>query len=356
MVYVWYPADPSTAGQTAAYFPYPSAVKGTPNEEPLKFVFGAALDSLSRVRIHAIENARGPSSAAKFPILVFSHALGASALTYASQMEDLASNGYAIATIDHTYDSPLVVFPDGRMIPSAQQRWQQAQSTQGGMAAYEKERDEVWAADIRFVLDQLTRPTLVAPFAGHLDTQKIAVFGHSMGARAAERACRLDSRIRACANEDALSNGLPFYPSADGKLIDQPFLLLIRKTDAIVPTDEQLAKGKMTRAQFNEFVQGMQKGQDDMMRQLHGGSYRVTINRPVITHMGFSDLPLLQAAAGGKSIADSIEALRMINSATRAFFDRVLNENRQTLLDAPADERLKVEMLRPIAAVGEARQ
>jgi len=72
--------------------------------------------------------------------------------------------------------------------------------------------------------------------------------------------------------------------------------------------------------------------------------------------MGFSDLPLLQAAAGGKSIADSIEALRMINSATRAFFDRVLNENRQTLLDAPADERLKVEMLRPIAAVGEARQ
>jgi dienelactone hydrolase len=275
------------------------------------------------------------------------------------QMEDLASNGYVIAAIDHTYDALLTMFPDGRTVPVTEQKWSAAQASPGGTTTYEKQRLEVWSADIRFVIDELGRydssTTLAAPFAGHLDMQKIGAFGHSMGGRAAARACQLDSRIRACANQEGVANGLPFYPAQDGRVLKQPFLLMMRTWDTVfpIPSDEQLAQAKVTREQVEQFKQRIQEwraAQDEMMRQLNGGSYRVMLNMPTLTHMGFSDLPLLQAAADGKSIADNLDAIGIINSVTRAFFDRVLRGNSQTLLDdkASVDSRLKIEVLHSI--------
>jgi hypothetical protein len=173
-----------------------------------------------------------------------------------------------------------------------------------------------------------------------------------MGGRAAARACELDSRIRACANQEGVANGLPFYPAPDGRVLKQPFLLLMRTWDTAfpIPTDEQLAQAKVTKEQVEQRIQEWRAAQDEVMRQLNGGSYRVMVNMPTLTHMGFSDLPLLQAAADGKSIADDIEAIGIINSVTRAFFERVLNGNTQTLLDdkASVDPRLKIEVLHSI--------
>jgi predicted dienelactone hydrolase len=359
MVYVWYPADPKSTGQTVPYLPYLSTIKGTSSEQLIKSVLGSAFVSAGDLRTHTIENAHAATSTAKYPVLVFSHALGPSSLNYTMQMEDLASNGYVIAAVDHTYDALLTMFPDGRTVPVTEQKWRAAQATPGGTTTYEKQRLEVWSADIRFVIDELGRydssTTLAAPFAGRLDMQKIGAFGHSMGARAAARACQLDSRIRACANQEGVANGLPFYPAQDGRLLKQPFLLLMRPWEIAfpIPSDEQLAQAKVTREQleqFNQRIREWRAAQDEMMHQLDGGSYRVTVNMPTLTHMGFSDLPFLQAAADGKSLADNLDAIRIINSATRAFFDRVLNENRHTLLDekTSADSRLKIEVLHSI--------
>ena len=47
--------------------------------------------------------------------------LGAPTFTYTVQFEDLASHGFRVAAIDHTSDTPLVVFPDGRAVPISQQ-------------------------------------------------------------------------------------------------------------------------------------------------------------------------------------------------------------------------------------------
>jgi dienelactone hydrolase len=359
MVYVWYPADPKSTGQTVPYLPYLSTIKGTPIEQLIKSVFGSAFLSAGELRTRAIDKAHAPTSTGKYPVLVFSHALGPSSLNYTMQMEDLASNGYVVAAIDHTYDALLTMFPDGRTVPVTEQKWRAAQATPDGTTTYEKQRLEVWAADIRFVIDELGRynasTTLDAPFAEHLDMQKIGALGHSMGGRAAARACQLDSRIRACENQEGVANGLPFYPAQDGRALKQPFLLLMRTWDTVfpIPSDDQLAQAKVTREQLEQFkqrIQEWQAAQDETMRQLNGGSYRVMVNMPTLTHMGFSDLPLLQAAADGKSIADNLEAIRIINSATRAFFDRVLNGNRQTLLDdkASVDSRLKIEVLHAI--------
>ena len=69
--------------------------------------------------------------------------------------------------------------------------------------AWEKERDNVWAADISFALDQLAKLDQDKDSVfGKLDLARVGALAHSIGGRAVGRACQLDRRIRACVNED----------------------------------------------------------------------------------------------------------------------------------------------------------
>src|SRR5262249_9173890 len=85
-----------------------------------------------------------------------SHGGGELRETYTAQLEDLASHGYAVAAITHTYDSALAIFPDGRHVVLAPKRWPPATtSTIEGLPLSEEanpERLQWWADDIRFVL------------------------------------------------------------------------------------------------------------------------------------------------------------------------------------------------------------
>ena len=89
---------------------------------------------------------------------------------------------------------------------------------------------EIEAADLRFVLDQLERLDKSAKsllFFRRLDFSRIAAVGHSLGGMAAIRACQLDTRIKACVNQDGGTPDGVFlqYPAA--KPLKQPFLFKI---------------------------------------------------------------------------------------------------------------------------------
>ncbi len=49
----------------------------------------------------------------QFPVAVFSPGLGGTRLVYGALARSLASLGYIVITLDHTYDSLVVEFPDG---------------------------------------------------------------------------------------------------------------------------------------------------------------------------------------------------------------------------------------------------
>ncbi|WP_212982567.1 alpha/beta hydrolase [Paenibacillus cineris] len=53
--------------------------------------------------------------AAPFPLIILSHGMGPGMVLHASQAEELASHGYVVAAIDHTYSTLATVFPDGRV-------------------------------------------------------------------------------------------------------------------------------------------------------------------------------------------------------------------------------------------------
>lgn len=64
---------------------------------------------------------RSTSSARRprLPLIIFSPGFGQSRLLYGTMARSMASEGYAVVTIDHPYDASVVEFPDGSFVRNA---------------------------------------------------------------------------------------------------------------------------------------------------------------------------------------------------------------------------------------------
>ena len=349
MVHVWYPAEPSkAAGVRAPYLADFMAVKKVVTKEALEALFRPAhfamIDLAGLPETHAVERAAMPRASVKYPVLIFSHGLGNPTALYTAALEDLASHGYVVAAIDHTYDSAFTTFPGGRIVTYARDAWNAETQKPGGYVDYVKTRiEEMWAPDIRFVITELTHhdraQSLNAPFAGRLDLQRVGALGHSMGGLAAVRACQLDSRIFACMNQDADIAGSPFVRSSPDEPLRKPLLFFtaatanVFKGSFINPTDDALASMRTTRAQYDVDVRRVQMNQNNALASTEAPSYRVLIDRPSFVHRSFSDLTLLAAYYEPKTSADAALDFKIATSYTRAFFDKHLKRAPDTLLE-----------------------
>ena len=110
---------------------------------------------------------------------------------------DLASHGYIVVTISHTYEAAEVEFPDRRVELA---RAEDPNNIHTNLAL------SLRRADVQFVIDKLTalegganpdaehRP-LPAGLRGALDLAKIGIYGHSLGGATAADAMANDARI-----------------------------------------------------------------------------------------------------------------------------------------------------------------
>jgi len=291
VVDVWYPAD-SAAGPAAEYLD-PSAFEQPFSAERLKRYLRTAYDAIrgGLVRTHGVRGAPFARSAKRSPVLIFSHGGGEARETYTAQLEDLASHGYVVAAITHTYEAVLAVFPDGRHVVSSSKRWPARTSSQPREA--NPDRLRWWADDIRFVLNELGRENRIGssrlPFAGRLDLARVGAFGHSAGGQAAAHACQIDRRLRACLNQDGFTSMAPFYLDARGWGMDQAFLLIARGHPKYPPTDKELEAMKMTRPQAEALVERLKARQDAILRSTGKGSYRVFLEDATTKHADFGD-------------------------------------------------------------------
>jgi predicted dienelactone hydrolase len=350
MVTVWYPAEAPAGAETVLYLPRFAAIEKCIGEKDMKDLLGISYARVKagRIRTHSVENARIVSGHKTFPVLVFSPGFGEYSLTYTAVLEDLVSHGYVVAAIDHPYDTSCVVFPDGRAIPFAQAQFDATAKKPEGVVNYQIAQIPIRAADMHFVIDQLIRydrtPELGAPFAGHLDLQRIGVFGHSVGGMGAARLCQIDPRVRAGMNQDADYDGIPFIVYTPGETIRTPFLFFASDHSLYVsphippPTEAELASMKLTRGQYDALVQKYQKNQDDALARMPGGSYRVSVETPGFTHRSFMDLPLLKVCDDPAAAERNLRNLEIVIAYTRAFFDKTLKGIRPTMLDLPTDD------------------
>jgi dienelactone hydrolase len=149
--------------------------------------------------------------------------------------DELASHGYVVVAVDHTYDVSAVEFPGGRVeISRLPQEFATAQQ-QGpdAVTALLRKTLAVRVADLRFVHDEVEKA-----FAdGRLPRAPVGAFGQSAGGFAALQALHDDPRLAAGANLDGVlafvqddhTEGNLSSVAADG--LRRPFLLMGEEGD-----------------------------------------------------------------------------------------------------------------------------
>jgi hypothetical protein len=180
------------------------------------------------------------------PVVLYSPGGGEPRTWQTTLVQDLASRGYIVVTIDHTYEASEVEFPGGRVIDGSALPLNQQQLRQvlrhGDFPALARKIVTTRVADTRFVLDQLAalgtgrnpdaehRP-LPQGLAGALGLDRIGMFGVSAGGFTAAQAMYEDARIRAGIDIDGTVES-PFIPdSMDlapvfGHGLDRPFMFM----------------------------------------------------------------------------------------------------------------------------------
>lgn len=145
-----------------------------------------------------------PVTGGAHPVIVFTHGYTGTFTDYTFLFEDLASRGYVVVSVDHTYEATAVEFPDGRLVKSvfgshlAESTWRRDEQSLA-LAVSVRPRD------LNFVVDELARVNGEAsgPFTGKLDLTRVAVVGHSLGGLAALLGLQQEARFKAAVLLDA---------------------------------------------------------------------------------------------------------------------------------------------------------
>lgn len=157
---------------------------------------------------------RATRNATTFPLILFSAGLGGSRLIYNVLAQTLASKGYAVATLDSTYGSVLVEYPDGTYVSGLNISYWCTEDPPGFCkpTANIPPLLETGVRDAQFVLETLgansSSGTFPIPGAVRgFDVDRVVYGGHSFGGATALRASMEDARVVGAFNLDGSQFG-----------------------------------------------------------------------------------------------------------------------------------------------------
>jgi dienelactone hydrolase len=319
MISVWYPAG--QGGRPAPYM-QPAAAEQfdatTPHQIPPGTVDWAGIGT------HAREAAPVDTRVGRRPVVVYSPGVGDPRTLGTALVEELASHGYVVVTIDHTYDSPAVQFPDGSVTGNEPlfREFAQAQRDDAIPALLEKLL-RVRLADARFVVDHL--PTLPYGLSAVIDTHRLGMFGQSAGGILAAEGMYEDRRIKAGINLDGTlefnqePNGTNLMPVAAHGL-DRPFLLMGKD-----------GNDHTTEPSWRAFWS-------------HSSGWHRDLTLRGSKHQSYTDLEAIMPQTGLPQdiiedeigTVDPVRAVAAERTYVTSFFDRWLRHRDDHLLDGPS--------------------
>ncbi len=163
------------------------------------------ISHLSMLKSSAWYGAKVSDSKTKYPVVVMSHGWKGAKNLHENLVEEMASNGYVVVSIDHSYGSLATVLDDGTCLEFDENLAFES-SADTPSVADGQEIVEMYRGDIEETLDALYEMNEVGAnyiFSGRMDLGKIALIGYSAGGGAAVLQAFSDSRITAVAGLDA---------------------------------------------------------------------------------------------------------------------------------------------------------
>jgi hypothetical protein len=141
---------------------------------------------------------------ASYAVIIFSHGGGGAIERNLFLIGELASRGFVVAAVNHTYFTDFVSFPDGRLINGRGFGLDGDPAITPAEEALLADAQNLWSDDQIFVLEQLIGldqdPT--GGFFGRLDINRLVAGGFSFGGASAYEAASKDPRIRAVVEGD----------------------------------------------------------------------------------------------------------------------------------------------------------
>jgi dienelactone hydrolase len=313
MVQLWYPAAGDANGDLAPY-----AKDITLYDAGIQDIFKSIANRSTR----SISNAPLSSTAASFPLIVYSHGGDGQIFSGTFVTEFLASNGYIVMSVGHTDDSRVERFPDGVAYVADNKRAELSDEAIAGMSQMEiydrvvRDSEEFLAwriQDISFALDQLQalNRNEDSLFYGKVDMDRVGAIGWSRGGAAAFQISVDDGRVKAAINLD----GTIFGQSIETTGSTRP-LLMVENADSVAPPAAGATDAD--RAELNAAVQSYTWG---MFRRSTADWYYATLSGT--NHHSFSDY-ILAYETFPEGIRDPAYIHGIINELAVEFFGKYL--------------------------------
>ncbi|MCK4650690.1 hypothetical protein KAT08_00805 [Candidatus Babeliales bacterium] len=335
LIQIWYPSDKE---KNNSNYPYNlkelSFMKDSMQKNYFYYFPRFLFDYfLSEIYTHAIPNLKLSKSQEKYPILIFSHGYASLSSFNSTQLEELASHGYVVVGVNHTYDCHVTIFPDGRIIPLSDD-WKK------GEIQYLSKEIDTWINDVTFVLDELEKINKNDPkniFTRKLNFDQIGIFGHSMGGATATQVCRIDNRIKAGINMDG-----PLFGKNPTKVFSKPFMFLLAQ-NTLEKLNKPLDKkeldyrkmsqeeGLLLKKLYQEYIQ-------KLFCKMKKDSYCIVLKGA--GHFTFSDMPFIKKISlflkhfdFEIGTIDPYRAINITNEYILSFFNKYLKKEKNPLFD-----------------------
>lgn len=303
-IQVWYPADVGPADKLAPWMTradvFGPAIAAYIDMPPF------FLDHLALVKTPAYQDAQVTPSGEGYPVILFSHGWNGFNAQNTGQAIELASHGYVVVGVQHTYGAVITVFNDGTIAPnnpSALPRGVPNDEYEAAAQTLVKQ----WSDDLAYALEFIETQNRDSngPFHGSMDLSRVGVYGHSTGGGAAIQFCGTDLRCAALLGMDPFMR--PVSPTVLENGVMQPsfFMFSQRWGDEVESHNNRL---------FRKFV-------------TNGPQSLGMISIAGTAHYDFSDLPLLSPLAPRLGLKGPISGKRVtaiINDYLLSFFDYTL--------------------------------
>jgi hypothetical protein len=220
-------------------------------------------------------------------------------------MRELASHGYVVASLDHTYGNALTLFPDGRVAFYDQER---AFPLGEETIASGVRLVDTWAQDVRYFLQEAGRWNEGEHFlAGTMDLARLGALGHSTGGATAIEVC---ASLPACGAAVVLDGWIQPVDAAIVSEGLEPPVLFLSAPDWLGADNRLLGA--------------------ELVANSGDAAHLVTI--PGTNHFDYTDIPHLSPLAsmiGLSGEKEPAEVAAIINGYTRAYFDWHLKGERE---------------------------